>query len=572
MQKRDYQQAAIDEVWSYFVKGNTGNPIIAMPTGTGKSGVCAWLIESAVKTYPSTRVLVLTHVKELIDNNFNTLLKIWPTAPAGIYSAGLGRKDVGAQITFAGIASIRDRARLFSRTDLVIIDECHLVSDSESAGYRKFLDALLIFNPALKVIGLSATPYRLGLGMLTDGGLFTDVCFDLTSGEAFIWMIQQGYLAPLVPKKPKTEIDLADVHIRAGEYISAEVVEAMRRQAVIDRALAEAIELAADRRCWLVFAQTLAQTEEIAEKLTAAGVPATAVHSKLPSKERDKRIADFKDGRYRAMVNKDILTTGFDHPEIDCILMLRPTQSPGLWVQMLGRGTRPVFAPGFDIGTVEGRLRAQDAGPKQNCLVLDFAGNTSRLGPINYPKLPKKRGSGGGDAPVRVCPECDTYNHISIRCCEVCGFEFPRAEKLADQASASELVSNGPPSPPKPEIGVFAVDRMVLTRHLKPGKPDSARVEYYAGVRRFTTFVGPEHEGFMRRRAVEWWRLHAPIKGATVPKTAAELLAIEGLRRPSHIKVLLNGKYPEVLDYDFTGTGFRPTPDAWGLGVDPSDS
>lgn len=562
MKPRDYQEAAVQGVWRYFLEGGSGNPIVAMPTGTGKSGVCAWIIESAIKAYPSTRVLVLTHVKELIANNFDTLLNIWPTAPAGIYSAGLGRKDVGAQITFAGIASIRKRAKLFSRADLVIIDECHLVSDSESAGYRKFLDELLRYNPRLKVIGLSATPYRRGLGMLTDGGLFTDVCFDLTSGEAFYWMVQQGYLAPLVPKKPKTEIDLDGIHIRAGEFISEEVVEAMRQQEVVSRALAEALDLAADRKCWLVFAQSLAQAEEITEKLNEVGVPATCVHSKLPNSERDLRLADFKAGRYRAMVNKDILTTGFDHPAIDCILMLRPTQSPGLWVQMLGRGTRPVFAPGFDLSTAEGRLQAQDTGPKQNCLVLDFAGNTARLGPINYPKLPKKKGPGGGEAPARVCPECQTYNHISLRECSECGYEFPRAEKLSDQASATELITERPPDPEPPQIGVFAVTQMRLTLHNKPGKPPSAKVEYRAGVRRFTAYVGVQHEGFMKRLARQWWLLHSPDKRYSMPDTTEELLAAaEYLRRPSHIKVLLNGRYPEIIDYDFTGSGFTPNLD-----------
>lgn len=572
MRPRDYQIAATDGVWRYFLEGGVGNPIIAMPTGTGKSGVCAWLIEKAVKTYPSTRVLVLTHVKELIENNFETLLRIWPTAPAGIYSAGLGRKDVGAQITFAGIASIRTRARLFGRTDLIIIDECHLVSDKETTGYRQFIDSIRAINPALKVIGLSATPYRLGLGKLVDGGLFTDICFDLTSGEAFVWMIQQGYLAPVVPKKPTTELELDSVHIRGGEYISAEVVDAMRQQDVIARALAEALEMAADRKCWLVFAQTLEQTEEIAEALTNAGVKATAIHSKLSTTERDKRLADFKAGKYRAVVNKDILTTGFDHPAIDCIIMLRPTQSPGLWVQMLGRGTRPVFEPGFDLSTTEGRLAAQAAGPKQNCLVLDFAGNTARLGPINYPRIPTKKGSGGGEPPVRVCPECQTFNHISLRQCSECGYEFPLPEKITDHASSGELISDSPFIAPKQEIGVLPVGRMVLTRHTKAGRPDMVRAEYWCGVRRFTTYIDVERtSGPMHYYTRCWWSLHSPDKKYPLPTTVDELLrAADYLRRPSHIKVLHKKPYAEIIDYDFTGNGFQPAADAWRMELDTS--
>ena len=179
---REYQKAAVNSFWRYFNDGGMGNPIIAMPTGTGKSLINAAIIHSAISAYPHTHILCLTHVQELIENNYKTLLKLWPDAPFGVYSAGLGRKDIHKQITFGGIGSVYKRAKLFQKTALILIDECHLVSDRESGMYLKFILALKELNPAVKVIGMSATPFRSGMGHLIDGKLFDEVCFDLTSG------------------------------------------------------------------------------------------------------------------------------------------------------------------------------------------------------------------------------------------------------------------------------------------------------------------------------------------------------------------------------------------------------
>ena len=175
-----------------------------MPTGTGKSLVIAGFLESIYRQYPMQKVLVLTHVKELIEQNCEKLLALWPTAPAGVFSAGLKRKDIHDRIIFAGIASIAKHAEKFGCVHLVIIDEAHLVSPSEETMYHKFLAALRVVNPHIKVIGLTATPWRLGQGKITEDGIFTDVCFDITSISAFNRLIQEGYLSPLIPRRTTT--------------------------------------------------------------------------------------------------------------------------------------------------------------------------------------------------------------------------------------------------------------------------------------------------------------------------------------------------------------------------------
>ena len=553
---RDYQQAAVQAFWQYYLDGNTGNPIIAMPTGTGKSLVNAAIIETVFRSYPQTKVLCLTHVKELISNNYETLIQQWPTAPVGIYSSGLKRRDLHAPITFGGIASIYQRAALFQKTDLILIDECHLVSEKATGRYLTFINSLKVYNPALKVIGLSATPFRLGLGHLVDGKLFTSVCFDLTSGEAFIWMVEQAYLAPVIPKYSTIGIDTSEVPLAAGEFNSRKLKEAIDAQGVIQRALDEALVKAKDRKHWLVFASSIEHCDEIADYLTLRGVPTVSVHSKISNAVRDERLTGFKTGRYQAVVNQNILTTGFDFPDIDAIIMLRPTRSPGLWVQMLGRGTRPVYALGYDLSVLEGRLAALRAGPKRNCLVLDYAKNTKRLGPINYPEMPQRRNSkGGGDAPIKICPDCGTMVHARVMVCPDCGYAFPPPEHLQSEADALDLIQKRT----HVQELVFQVDRMIASKHTKKDKPDSMRVDYFSGYQRFTEWVGVEHTGWFKNNARTWWAKHSLHKGKKMPSTTLSFLKQfnDIVRRPTHIRVKMTHPFTRIIDYDFTGTAFN---------------
>ena len=200
MQLRYYQAEAIEAIYAYFSK-KQGNPLVALPTGTGKSVVIGEFIRGVYQRYPNQRVMMLTHVKELIEQNLDKLLTIWPTAPAGVYSAGVGRKESNFPITFAGIASVAKKAEAFGHIDLVLIDEAHLVSADQDTLYQKFLADLKKVNPYLKVIGFTATTYRLGLGSLTNGGVFTDVCYDQTTMEAFNRLVAEGFMAPLIPKR-----------------------------------------------------------------------------------------------------------------------------------------------------------------------------------------------------------------------------------------------------------------------------------------------------------------------------------------------------------------------------------
>jgi len=216
------------------------------------------------------------------------------------------------------------------------------------------------------------------------------------------------------------------------------------------------------------------------------------------------------------------------------IAVLRPTKSARLWVQMLGRGTRPC------------------AG-KENCLVLDFAGNTMRLGPINDPVLPTPKGTkGGGSAPIRCCEECSTYVHASVKVCPVCGFTFPVKVKLSRKAGEGELIS----TTDFPVMEMFKVTAITYSKHQPRDKrAPSLKVTYLCGLRTFTEWVTLEHASArIRSMAKRWWLKRDPFIDVAdeAPEDITEAQELSSrLLQPSAIKVWINRKYPEIVDHVF---------------------
>ena len=521
---RPYQRAAIEALYDYF-SASSGNPLVVIPTAGGKSIVIAGFVREAIAAYGDTRVLILTHVKELIQQNFMTMMRAWPDAPAGIYSAGLSRRDIRAQILFAGIQSIHRHAYQVQRCDLVLIDEAHLLGRGDSGMYRSFLAQLNEINGGLmKVVGCTATPYRLDSGMLHEGKerLFTDIAYEVPVLE----MIQQGYLCPVVPKQTSTQLDVGGVGTRGGEFIAKDLEAAVDRDEVTSAAVAEIVQHGEGRGSWLVFCSGVAHARHVRDAIREHGLSAETVTGDTPGPERDSIRATFKAGRLRCVTNANVLTTGFDAPGTDLIALLRPTKSVGLYVQMVGRGTR----------LAEG---------KDDCLVLDFAGNTARHGPIDTVDGRKKEPGGDGEAPVKVCPECQTINHASTRRCVGCDHEFPPpALNVAPQAAANALLST---QIQNTWCDVTAVRYML---HEKPDKPASLRVTYECGLTRHSEWVCFEHTGFAREKAVSWWRGRAPH--LPTPSTVNEALQQrEALRQPSAILIRPAGQFTEIVNVRF---------------------
>ena len=518
---RPYQNAAISSIYGYF-QSNTGNPLVVIPTAGGKSLVMAAFIEGVLKAWPDQRILIVTHVRELIAQNHAEMIGLWADAPAGIYSAGLGKREAQARVLFAGIQSIHRRAREIGHTDLVLIDEAHLIPGKSSTMYRRFLDALSAINPALRVIGLTATPFRLDSGMLHEGknALFTDIAYEAPVRD----LIDQGYLSPLVSKQPTTRLDVSKVGSRAGDFIARDLVAAVDQEATTRAAVTEIIEYGKDRKSWLAFCSGVDHARHVAEEFGRQGITCQTIFGDTPKDERDAIIGAFKHGEIRALASMGVLTTGFNAPAVDLIALLRPTKSAGLYVQMVGRGTR--LAPG-----------------KENCLVLDFAGNVRRHGPIDLVR-PKRPGEGGGgEAPTKVCPECDSIIALSAKECPDCGYVFPaRAVKIAHTAATLPVLS--------PKVQWLPVHGVSYSRHDKLGGRPSLKVTYSCGLKSYSEWVCIEHQGYARQKAAEWWRKRAP--GCPVPLTVDQAIAeAKQLMRPSAISVRPSGRYVEVSGHRF---------------------
>lgn len=537
---RDYQEEASESVFSYFNK-NYGNPVIAMPTGTGKSLVIAMIITRMLKAYHNQKILALTDSKELIIQNYNQLLRWWQAAPVGINCASLNKRDFRSKIIIGAITSVYKHWAQFGKVDIILVDEAHTVSLVGTKMYKQFIQNLLIINPALKVIGLTATPYRLGSGLIVSPeSIFTDFCFNVTDMGSFNRFIQEGYMSMLIPKKTELILDTTSVKITAGDFNEKQLQIAVDKYEITYEALKETVELGGDRKHWLIFASGIEHCNHICEILAELGVECLPIHSKLFDKERDLTWNRFISGNLRAVVNNNCLTTGVDYAEIDLIVILRPTTSPGLWVQILGRGTRPFYAKGYDLTTIEGRFNAMQDGGKENCLVLDFAGNTSRLGPINDPVIPKVKGDKGGTAPVKICESCNTYNHASVRICACCGAEFKFTVGIKEEASKSELIKVD-----LPIVETFPVDHITYHEHKKLGGLVSLKVTYFSGLRTFTEYVCFEHTGNARLKAEEWWKERGGIEVPNTVLLAKQL--VETLKKPVELRVWVNKKYPEIM-------------------------
>lgn len=527
---RQYQTDGLAALWNYYQKGGKGNVLLCWPTGTGKSICPAIFIKEAMKLWANQRFMLLTHSSELVKQDAEALLSVWNNSPLGLYCAGLKRKDIISPIIYGTIQSAyKIGASNFGHRDILWIDEAHLISDEDASMYLKFISELKVINPKLKVIGLTATPFRMSMGLLTEGKLWDEIAHDLTSMENFNKLIADGYISPIIPKSTQIKLDVSNVGIQKGEFITSQLQHEVDKAEITWKALQEACYYGQNRKSWLIFASGIDHANHISEMLNQLDISCVAIHSKQHKEINDKAISDFKNYKLRAIVNYGKLTTGFNHEGIDFIIMLRPTLSVSLWVQMLGRGTRPC----------EG---------KDNCLVLDFAKNTIRLGPINDPIIPNKKGNKTGDLPVKICDACGVYNHISARKCDACGAPFEFEVKITKTAGTEELIKN----PEALQIEYFDVTHAVYKKHQKIDKPEYLTATYFCGMNTFREFQFPQSKN--RSFFANWWRQrHA----SEPPATASEALAFTNeLRRPKRIRVHVNrmikGKnLPEILSCEF---------------------
>ncbi|MEO0479034.1 MAG: DEAD/DEAH box helicase family protein [Planctomycetota bacterium] len=534
---RDYQDSAVESVFEYFHKVGDGNPLVVAPTGSGKSVMIAETIRRILGENPRARILVVTHVRELVEQNEARFRALWGDegyCPSGVYSAGLKRREADSLVLFASIQSVYRKPEKIGRRDIVFVDEAHLVPKSGDGMYLTLLERLGEVAPHVRCLGWTATPYRLGSGMLTEGEgrLFTETIYDIPIGV----LIEQGHLCPPRSKSAKEAIDLANVRVRGGEFRADQLQEAATADGCVEAACGELVSMARaqGRKKWLVFCAGVEHAEAVVQELKSRGVRAQSVFGDTPTADRDNIVWLFREGQFECLVNVNVLSTGFDAPDVDCVAVMRATQSPGLWVQLVGRGLRT--APG-----------------KTDCLVLDFGKNAERHGPINRVKVKGGSDKGTGEAPTKVCPNCQEVVMASARVCSDCGHEFPCESEphrgVADCAPVIELE--------KPEPEWVDVSSVSYRKHSKKGGKTSLRVTYHAGLRPVDYYVCLEHSGFAHQKALRWWKAAEPAV-LLVPDSVDEALTrTDCLQTPTRLLVDFSGKYPEIKDICYEPVGAR---------------
>ncbi len=399
--------------------------------------------------------------------------------------------------------------------DECLVHNCHTIPLSGYAKkgmYHKFFDQ--VKRP---VIGFTATPFRLGSGYLHlgEGAFFDDIVYNIP-----IKTLQaEGHLCPITAKGTKRKLDATGIKKQGGDFALKELSMAFDRDTITGDIVDDLCNYKELRKHWLLFAIDIDHAENITNKLIERGIKAATVHSRMEG-DRDQVISDFKAGVYQCLVSVAVLTTGFDAPFIDLIGLLRPTASPVLHLQIIGRGLRT--HPG-----------------KENCLVLDYAGNLMRLGPIDSPVI-KLKGKGDGEAIMKECPNCFEIVHAAVRICPCCNHKFQFKHKLTSSSANNEVLTLEEWHP----VTEIEYDRYVGRR-----KIPMLRVKYICGMRVFKDFVCFEHSGYPKHKAGHWWKRRSD---EPIPDTSQQAIELcESLKEPKSILVEESGQYPSIKGHEF---------------------
>ena len=531
---RPYQQEAFAAIHEHICT-RQDNPCVVLPTGSGKSLLIAWCNSQWIGAHSHFRSAILAHRKELVLQNYNEFNDLWQRENlgppvAGIYSASLKRRDYDAQILFASIDSIYKRANEFKPFHAIFVDEAHRIPIKGEGKYLTFLRECQRWNPNLRIIGMTATPFRMSAGPICHKDhMLNHVCYEANVLD----LINAGYLSKLRAKIGVTVPDLESVKKRGGEYVTASLSKATNRRDVVTRAIREAMFIikAEQRRSVVFFCVDIEHCRMVSEELRTHGLHAPPVTSKTPHQERDFIANAFKRGQLRGVCNVNVYTEGFNATGIDCIVLLRPTLSPGLFSQMVGRGLR------------------LHAG-KLDCLILDFARCIEEHGPIDLL---------GANAKVvlATCLKCRESFSRACGSCPRCGWVIPKRvieemerkeaeRRMHDVKVSGEAILSGMPITHK-------VHDVFVGPHVKTGKPTSLCVRYRCGLQQFREWVCLDHEGPAGAIAQKWWaeRFGKQKDKVKVSDALSSLFTTQVIKEYTKtITVKRDGRYWRIVGYN----------------------
>jgi len=527
---RPYQQEALDAL-NEFLCTKQGNPAVVIPTGGGKSPMMAWAIQRFIKMAPWFRGCIIAHRKELIEQNRDELQAVCPDLEIGIFAASMRRRDYDSNILIASIDSIYKRSGEFRPWDALFIDEAHRIPFSGEGKYRTFISGSQRFNQRMRIIGWTATPFRMNGGELCHPDhILNEICYE----AKVIDLIKDGYLSNLRTKIGKNQPNLNNVSKRRGDYVIQSLSKITNDQKVVEETVTEIVYLITHeaRQSVLIFCVDIAHCKMVSAAFSRHGIHAPYVTADTKQSDREKIVKHFKAGKLRAVLNVNVYTEGFNAPNTDCIVLLRPTLSPGLYSQMVGRGLRICTAR------------------KSDCLVLDFASCIDEHGPIDL--------VGGQPTVLATCYKCRESFSRAIRVCPACGTKLPKVE--IDRVAAEEMKKrlHGKKASQKAILSgvpvTLKVDQIICSRHRKEGRPDSLRVQYRCGMEMFYEWVCLDHPGEGRIRGQEWWkkRMGDNLKQHVMVDEALEYLFLNSDLEAwtKTITVVRTGKYWKIVDYN----------------------
>lgn len=411
---RDYQQDFVHEVRIEYRNGNQAVLLVAA-TGSGKTVVFSYIAKSAAGK--GSRVLILAHRDQLIKQASRKLTE--NGVAHGIIMAGF-TPNPRRLVQVASVQTLVRRVEKMKAAgvdfDLIVIDEAHL---SAAASYMKILAAW----PKARILGVTGSPIRLdgkGLGRGQGG------CFDvIVQGITIKQLIAQGYLVKPTVYASKTQVDLSGVKKLGGDFDNAALADVMDKPVITGSAIAEYQRICPGVPA-VAWCANVAHARHVAEQFNAAGIKALALSGEDDGAERDRALAALSAGTIKVITFAMLLVEGVDCPAIGCVIMLRPTMSLSSYLQTIGRGLRPIYAPGMPLDTVEQRMAAIEAGPKgRKCFVLDHAGLTFRHGLADEDRewtldgVVKKKGKKKIEErpiPVSQCPKCFLVHDPAPEC------------------------------------------------------------------------------------------------------------------------------------------------------------
>ena len=545
MKLRPYQITALNSIHNALKQQK--EVLLQAIMGAGKTVIITRLINRYFKE-TDRKFLILAHKQELVEQFEKTFREMSdvPFHEIGISCAGLKQKDTHKRITIGTVQTFVNQAEHYGYTDLLVIDEAHKIEIGKGSQYDQIINMLRSHNAKLRIIGITATPFRLGHGFIygdkcTGKNLFQNLTHHIMYEE----LREQGYLMKLEGKVAVAEQYQQDIsHVgKNGDYVLNQLGDMMSKAIHLQTAVDAIHEHCRDFKCICVFCCTIDHAEKLKNLL---GEECTTVHSKLTEIERFQNIADWKSGKKRIITSVNILIEGFDHPPLDCLVCARPTLSTSLYLQSVGRVLRT--SPG-----------------KEKAFFLDLTDNTERFGTdldhvrVKVPKkvseaIEKERKN------WKECPECDCQVHISRMICPKCGYEWDMREyeEALNIPDTKDIVFNEPEE--------YQVNYMQFERHQKEGKPDSVRVEYWNNgyFSRFpivSEWLCFDHGGFAAEKAKQWWQEHCD--DPKIPETVDEALKwiSESCRQPVKIWVKKDANgFKKIVDREYESYQYNRMP------------